>query len=310
CPEPKVYKTFTFPRTVTAAEWSPDSKYLLVNLGYDHNNPEFKPDLKLIDVKSGEILFSRTCNGGDGLDVYLNAIGWLPDSKRFLTAGDNGTFTVWDVRGNILREYVHAERKRVVFMKMIPGKDETILVTKGGDVESMALDANMSTRPIDQRTAFTGAISISNDGAYLVLASLADKDVCRPAQISLYDLKTMNFLRSFDADTYDNDRNLVIPMIAGPNNELVCAGSESGKIHIWDLETGELIQVLEEHSRHTGCLTAHPKYPGMIVSCSDDNCIIIWATKSFQEERRFQDENWLKLQSTIKLPTVEIKKGW
>ena len=102
-----------------------------------------------------------------------------------------------------------------------------------------------------------------------------DEELHRPAQISLYDLKTMTYLRSFEAETYINDVFMIVPAFAGCNEELLCAGSENGKLHFWDVETGEVVSVLDEHSNHSGCMSVHPSQAGMAVSCSDDNTIIM-----------------------------------
>lgn len=85
----------------------------------------------------------------------------------------------------------------------------------------------------------------------------------------------MSFLKFFEADTYTNEAFMIIPSFVGPNQELLCAGSESGKLNFWDIESGEFIAVLEEHSMHAGCTAANPLHPGMMASCSDDNLIIM-----------------------------------
>ena len=85
----------------------------------------------------------------------------------------------------------------------------------------------------------------------------------------------MSFMKYYEADTYADDFFMIIPSFVGPNQELLCAGSENGQLNYWDIESGEVVAVLEEHLRHAGCTTVNPHNPGMLASCSDDNLIIM-----------------------------------
>lgn len=93
--------------------------------------------------------------------------------------------------------------------------------------------------------------------------------------MDLYDTRSWSFLRRLEAESYVNVKFVITPAFGGPNDEIVCCGSENGKLHFWDVETGELVKVLEEHSQHVGCASFSPVSPGLMVSCSDDNHIIV-----------------------------------
>lgn len=102
-----------------------------------------------------------------------------------------------------------------------------------------------------------------------------DPDIDRAAHVDLYDTQSWSFLRRLEAESYVNVAFVITPAFGGPNDEIVCCGSENGILHFWDVETGELVKVLEEHSQHVGCASFSPVYPGLMVSCSDDNHIIM-----------------------------------
>ncbi|KAI1320406.1 hypothetical protein EDD11_001209 [Mortierella claussenii] len=307
-PDPSVYKTVSFLRTVTDVEWSPDSKYLLANLGYDIFHPEFMPELNLIDAESGETLF-KTCYKNDTPYVWTNAIAWFTDSDRFLTALD-GLYAIWNVKGEMIREYTVRKDLTAIYMKLIPGKDEFVIHTTAHTIEIISFNTNdISVRQLDCFISITMAMNVSRDGTYLALSMKMDKELHRPAQIALYDLNTMTFLKFFEAESFIHEKFVIIPAFAGPNLELICAGSENGKLHFWDVESGEVVAVLEEHSMHSGCMTINPNHPGMIASCSDDNNIIIWATKELQLELQEADEKWIQEHSSVAMPTIAIKKG-
>ncbi|KAF9895626.1 Dipeptidyl peptidase 2, partial [Lobosporangium transversale] len=135
-------------------------------------------------------------------------------------------------------------------------------------------------------------------------------DLCRPAQILIYDFASLTFMRALEADSYINEMFKIMPTFGGPHYEMLCAGSENGKIHFWDVETGELITVLEEHSKHSGCTAFHPTTSGLMASCSDDNHIILWVTKDLCRSLQDEDEKWMESRRIeVKPPPINIKKG-
>ncbi|KAF9366229.1 hypothetical protein BGX34_004918 [Mortierella sp. NVP85] len=308
-PEPTVFRTINFTRTITSADWSPNSKYFLVNFGHDIGRPELIPEVCLVDVESGEVLFKRR-HKTDTHYVPASAIGWFSDSERFLTALDDGLYRVWNVKGEIVQEYAVEKSLTAHHMKMIPGKDEAVVITKDYTIEIISFTDKVSTRQLDQLTTHVSASIVSWDGTYLALGFKADKELHRPAQIGLYNLNTMSFMKYFEADTYADDFFMIIPSFVGPNQELLCAGSENGLLNYWDIESGEVVAVLEEHLRHAGCTTVNPHNPGMLASCSDDNLIIIWVTKDLQRELQSDDEKWLNENRPATTPVLDLKKNW
>ncbi|KAF9288524.1 hypothetical protein BGZ68_000153 [Mortierella alpina] len=308
-PEPSVYKTFNYKRTITQVEWSPNSQYLLANLGYDLARPDFVPELHLISVETGETLFAKSYSR-NGQCIMVSSITWFSDSKRFLTATDDGLYCIWNVDGKIIREITVPKAIRAEHIRMIPGKDEALIYTKAHTLEHLSLGETVASKRVDEVSGRTMAVNISRQGKYLALSSKVDEELHRPAQISLYDLKTMSYLRSFEADTYINNVFMIIPAFAGCQEELLCAGSENGKLHFWDVETGEVVSVLDEHSSHSGCISVHPSQAGMAVSCSDDNTIIIWVTDELQHELQAEDERWMQRLRGVVEPPLDIKNGW
>jgi len=92
-PEPSICKTFNFERPITHVTWSPDSKYLLVNLGYYIYRPDAVYELHLIDVELGETIFVWSQGDTSQLSV-ANDVAWFPDSERFIAALNTGKFVI------------------------------------------------------------------------------------------------------------------------------------------------------------------------------------------------------------------------
>ncbi|KAF9427242.1 hypothetical protein BGZ94_005257 [Podila epigama] len=153
-------------------------------------------------------------------------------------------------------------------------------------------------------------VTVSKDATLLALSCALNEQFNRPAHINLYDIATASFIRSFEADSFVGKLFLIIPVFGGPNEELICAGSETGQLHFWDKETGELVKVLEEHSQHAGCMSFSPVYPGLMASCSDDNHIIIWVTKDLCRNLQDADQKWIEQRKASVKPPINIKNGW
>ncbi|KAG0352148.1 WD repeat-containing protein 26, partial [Gamsiella multidivaricata] len=302
-PEPTAYKTIQFPRTITHVEWSPDSKYVLVNLGFDAFRPQQATEFHLIDVAAGEVILKRKHRDGPR-DIPVNAIGWMTDSKRFITAPRDGLVYIWNLEGEVVQEL--DMDKTVDIMYMVPGENKAV-ITSDNKVEVISFEGEESkyVAMVEERPT---VMSVSPDGSYLSISIKSDVDLCRPAQILIYDFRTLTFLRALEADSYVNERFIIMPAFLGPNKEILCAGSENGKLHFWDVETGEAIAMLEEHSKHCGWSAMHPTMPGLMASCSDDNQIIIWTTKDLGRALQDEDEKWMESRRE-ELPHIDIKKG-
>ncbi|KAF9194771.1 WD repeat-containing protein 26 [Haplosporangium sp. Z 11] len=306
-PEPKVHKSLQFSRSITHVEWSPNSKYLFVNLGFDTGTPGYVPEFSLIDVATGEIVLTRR-HHSDEQEIHVNGIGWLGDSERFVTAPQDGMIYVWNLKGEVVQEVDIGKDKNVEKMCMIPELNAAAIVTNDNKVEIISFDGK-ETRHVEHMSDRPTAMAVSPDHSYLSITIKSDASLCRTAQILIYDFQTLTFLRALEAYSYVNERFVIMPSFCGPHGEIICAGSENGKVQFWDVETGEVIMVLEEHSKHSGWVTFHPTVPGMMATCSDDSHIILWVTKDLSRALQDEDEKWLENRRNA-LPPIDIKKGW
>ncbi|KAI8595225.1 WD40-repeat-containing domain protein [Dissophora ornata] len=303
--EPKVHNSFQFSRSVTEVEWSPDGKYMLVNLGIDLNHLNYSPRLNLIEVASGETVIVQKESEGTR-NINASGIGWLMDSKRFLTFQPDGTAYVWNLNGDITQEF--DLDLKIHTCKMVPGQDAAIVSTKDGKVVIFTLEdgqIRLLTTLEDQPTA----MRISPDLHYVALPMKSDKNLCRQAQILILDFHSGTLLRTLASESFFNEDFVIMPSFFGPNYTILCTGSENGTVNYWDIETGEFIMAREEHSQHTGSTVFHPSIPGFMASCGDDCHIFLWVTKDLGRELQEEDEKWLNSRRNSVLP-IDIKKGW
>lgn len=93
-PEPSIFRTINFTRSVSHVTWSPDSKYLLLNLGYDGWHKDFIYELQVVEIESGELLFTRPSQDST-CSTIVSDVAWFPDSQRFLYTDDRGRLSIY-----------------------------------------------------------------------------------------------------------------------------------------------------------------------------------------------------------------------
>ncbi len=64
----------------------------------------------------------------------------------------------------------------------------------------------------------------------------------------------------------------------GHTEEVVCAGSQSGALKIWDLEVAKLIRTLTGHKGAVTCIDFHP-YGDFLATGSADTNLKLWDTR-------------------------------
>ncbi|KAG0295865.1 hypothetical protein BGZ96_010774 [Linnemannia gamsii] len=315
--EPTVWKTLRYPRSITHAHWSPDSKLLLVNLGVDPTQPAYHPEISVIDVATGDIILTRKHH--DGIrNIHMSAVGWMDDSKHFVSAPSTGQMFIWNLKGEIIKELeIYSEEEEVESnmivqaMVMARGFNSAIVCDNDNKIRIIDIETG-KCQFLDRMVAVPSAMTLSPNGQYLAIAIRGWEEVCRVPQILVYNFKTLTFLRALEADTYLNATFVIRPSYCGSQCEILASGSENGIVHFWDLETGELIMIREEHSKHCGWTDVHPHLPGLMASCSDDNHIVLWTTKDLSGELQDEDEKWMessRKKSIGQLP-LNLKKGW
>ncbi|KAG0079040.1 hypothetical protein BGZ93_000364 [Podila epicladia] len=291
-PEPSIHKTITFTWTVSQVEWSPDSRYLLMNFGFDRMHPDSKPEINVYDAQTGNLLLTTCHNPASGA-LLSRGVGWMSDSKRFVSFGEDRLFVIRDLQGTVLRTGSSGD---VIpkFAKILAPLNMAAILSQDRALVVLSLEGDENM----------------NDSRILAVSLSEDPDFGRAAHVNLYETQNWSFLRTLEAETYVSKTFVIVPTFGGPNDELICCGSENGILHFWDVETGELVKILEEHSQHVGCGSFSPIYPGLMVSCSDDNHIIIWVTKDLSHSLQDADQKWIEKRKASIKPPINIKNGW
>jgi WD40 repeat protein len=183
------------------------------------------------------------------------------------------------------------QRRRVEILKRELEKDATNSTDDTNNSNEWLFSALFDSRKQRDSTLLEGedlmAFSTSACGRYL-LANLRD------GTLSLWDLGSrchrtttlklpVGLVSRFSPPGNPEGtlgRFVVRSCIGGVGAKFITTGTESGKVPIWQRDTGELLAVLEGHSGVVNAVAWNEKRPEMMASASDDGTIRIWKSES------------------------------
>jgi WD40 repeat protein len=85
---------------------------------------------------------------------------------------------------------------------------------------------------------------------------------------------TGSLLQSFEG--FKQERFILKPAFAGPNDDLVLIGSEDGYVFVWSKVQGSKLGVFKGHGSTVNTVVIHPKSPNLVVTTSDDGTVKMW----------------------------------
>lgn len=80
-------------------------------------------------------------------------------------------------------------------------------------------------------------------------------------------------------------RFVVRSCLGGVGGKFVATGTESGKVPVWQRDTGELLAVLEGHTATVNAVAWGPARPEVMATASDDGTVRIWVAEAELEGR-------------------------
>jgi WD40 repeat protein len=264
--------------TVFALAFSPDGRRLA--------SASFDSTAIVWDLEQKKLLHQLRGHRG-----ILHGVAFTPDGERVVTASEDMTLKLWSVRDGreIATMTGHKAKVRSLAVSQVDGtiasgdRDGEIRLWDGGTGRFQRLLINQGSE--------VGALAFSPTGKWLVAGNGAQVG---PFPIRAWELTSGQTPTPY-VTTYERHGNTVFAAAVSPDGLRVATGGADGDIHIWDLHTGQGLQVL----KGTGA-------PSVAVGLSADGRWLAWGS-AWKQGWTTNDRGNLKWQ--IRLPDLEAGLG-
>ena len=194
--------------------------------------------------------------------VTINKTGeWLAFGASKL-----GQLLVWEWQSEsyILKQQGHFDSMNAIVYS--PDGQKIVTTADDGKIKLWDVNTGFCIVTFTEHTSGVTACEFAKKGDVLFTSSL-------DGSIRAWDLKRYRNFKTFTAPTRLSFSSLAVD----PSGEVVCAGSlDSFDIHIWSVQTGQLLDRLSGHEGPVSCLAFAPN-GGVVVSGSWDHTVRIWS---------------------------------
>lgn len=256
---------------VRCASFHPESNLLVAGFSNGifglYEMPEFNM-IHTLSISQNEIDFVTINKSGEWLAFGASKLGQL-------------LVWEWQSESYILKQQGHFDSMNALVYA--PDGQRIVTVADDGKIKVWDIDSGFCIVTFTEHTSGVTACEFAKKGNVLFTSSL-------DGSIRAWDLIRYRNFRTFTAPT----RLSFSCMAVDPSGEVVAAGSvDSSDIHIWSVQTGQLLDRLAGHEGPV-CSLAFAPNGGLLVSGSWDRTARVWSIFS-----RTQTSEPLQLQSDV-----------
>uniref|UniRef100_A0A8D2QJX7 WD repeat domain 82 n=1 Tax=Zonotrichia albicollis TaxID=44394 RepID=A0A8D2QJX7_ZONAL len=201
------------------------------------------------------------------------ALSMSPVDDTFISGSLDKTIRLWDLRSPNCQGLMHLQGKPVCSFDpegLIFAAGVNSEMVKLYDLRSFDKGPFATFKMQYDRTCEWTGLKFSNDGKLILIST-------NGGFIRLIDAFKGAVLHTFGG--YNNSKAVTLEASFTPDSQFIMIGSEDGKIHVWNGESGMKVAVLD--GKHTGpitCLQFNPKFMTFASACS--NMVRKWALTS------------------------------
>jgi periodic tryptophan protein 2 len=212
--------------------------------------PEFNM-IHTLSISQNDIDFVTINNTGEWLAFGASKLGQL-------------LVWEWQSESYVLKQQGHFDSMNAIVYS--PNGQEIVTTADDGKIKLWDIKTGFCNVTFTEHTSGVTACEFAKKGDVLFTSSL-------DGSIRAWDLKRHRNFKTFTAPTRLSFSSLAVD----PSGEVVCAGSlDSFDIHIWSVQTGQLLDRLSGHEGPVSSLAFAPN-GGVVVSGSWDHTVRIWS---------------------------------
>ena len=214
--------------SIESAAFSPDGKTLATAGRGD--------SVALWDADAGRILRQLT-----GHEKHI-ALAYSPDGSELAAGCSDGTVLIWDVETGALKATRNEHQERINSMVYSP--DGKTFLSAGDGILIWDAEKKEPIKSVGERTVTYRALTLSSDSSMIAAAVIYGSYLNNATVIEVRDVDSGALKRRIDPARIDN----VFSLSFSPDGRTLAGGGFFG-IELWDVETGDPINALEEYSR-------------------------------------------------------------
>ena len=229
---------------------------------------------------------------------WVQSVAFNPkDNGKTLASGSTDrTVRVWDVNSG---KCIQTILGHSTWMRTIAFSPDCKTIVGGSEDRTVKI-WNIATgkclEPLEGHTNWVHSVACSSDGRYIASCS-PDRTIIiwRVIDSNKYE-KYREILLEENRDKKDSKGHWARTLIFSPDSQTIISGNEDNTIKIWDINSGECLDNLEEHKNWVSSLALDSE-KNCLISASTDKTIIIWQKDDngkYQPRQTLEGhENWI-----------------
>jgi WD40 repeat protein len=258
------FASFTHFQPVMALAFNPDGTMIATGCADEI--------VRLWDTKTGAELVAYK---GHRAGIGWQSIAWSPDGTMVASGDREGIVKIWEISTDSEIVSLQSHYDDVTGISFSP--DGSLLATASEDLNIQIWD--VATFSMDKtllgHASDVGDIAFNPDGN--MLASISGDITVHDKTVRLWDINTGEQIISMDG----HERSWYGDVSFSPDGSLLISSGgviNDGTIHIYSVETGELLNILKGEANGIIGVTFNPD-GNLIASGSNDGIIELWGVK-------------------------------
>ena len=207
-----------------------------------------------------------------GHNHWVNAVAITPDGKQLVSAADDQTLKVWDLRTGQELHTLRGHGNAVHAVAITPDGEQTVSASTDQTLKVWDLRTGQEVQTLRGHNDWVNAVAITHDGLQAISASVDQT-------LKVWDLRTGQHLR-----TLRGHNHRVNAVVITPDDTQAVSASVDQTLKVWDLRTGQHLRTLRGHTDWVTAATVSPDGT-QIISASIDQTLKVWNLRSGQEEQ-------------------------
>jgi WD40 repeat protein/serine/threonine protein kinase len=249
-----IVRQYEFSDSAYDVYFSPDSKTFF--------SSALENETHLWDLESGERLLTLK-----GHTAAIFRVDFSPDGETVLTSSQDGSIRLWNLEtgAEIHRFIGHSDY--VYDVEFLPNGTQFISSSYDSTLRLWDIETDETSLIFDGHDSAVYQVLFNSDGTQML-------SVSKDQTIHLWDTQTGELIRIFGPDSPDTEEieghsNRAISVAYSPDEKFIISGGYDNVMHLWDVETGELLRTFGPDNPDTDEIEGHKP-------STDEDTLPIW----------------------------------